>query len=203
MADKSGMKFYRTLLAIGFLLVLAGMTYYVVLPAKKIEGFLVLLFFILMFLSACVVYISLVLSKAILFYGSLNLFIYSVIELILNTHVIQWNASQLWPIMMIAFGVTLIPSGYLRYKKMRTIYTIPAVVLSFLGFVFILFSFDIIAIPFKTFILFAWPAVLIFCGVILILYYLYAQKYKDKDVDDSYEDTSEDSEFFGVESEDE
>lgn len=185
MASKHTVKFFRTFLAIGFLFVLAGLTLLLTLPAKKAEGFLVVFHLALMFGAAVLIYIALLLHKGILLYFGLNIFIYSVGATFVNVNVMDFSFAKLWPLLMISFGITLVPSGYLRFKKMRTIYLIPAAMLSVLGILFALFAFDIITIPFKTFFMYMWPAILLCAGLILIAYYFYSTLNKEKFMDET------------------
>ncbi|MBP5587516.1 MAG: hypothetical protein J6X37_02175 [Treponema sp.] len=195
MAEKSKVKFFRTTLAIGFMCILIGLSLILILPAKNTEGFLFIFFFVLMCLAAFLTYASLVLLKPVLLYSGMNLFIYSVAAEIFTTKLIPVHMSKIWPLFMIVFGITLIPSGYLRFKKIRTVYLIPAIVLVFLGTVFSLFSFHIIKVSFRRFIAFVWPAILIAGGLFLIVYYLYSQKYEESFIQDSDDqDEQEDGE---------
>lgn len=194
MASKHTVKFFRTFLAIGFLFVLAGLTLLLTLPAKKAEGFLVIFHLALMFGAAVLIYIALLLHKGILLYFGLNIFIYSVGATFVNVNVMDFSFAKLWPLLMISFGITLVPSGYLRFKKMRTIYLVPAAMLCVLGILFSLFAFDIITIPFRTFFMYMWPAILLCAGLILIVYYFYSTLNKEKfmeETDDSEPDEME------------
>ncbi|MBP5402344.1 MAG: hypothetical protein J6Y36_04210 [Treponema sp.] len=185
MPEKNEKRILRTSLAIGFMCVLMGLAFLLIIPAKKAEGFLFIFFLVLMCLSAFLIYVSLVLSKPVLLYGGLNLFIYSVAAEIFTTKLIPFQMTKVWPLLMIAFGITLIPSGYLRFKKIRTVYLIPAIVLIFLGTVFSLFSFHVIKVPFRKFFAYMWPSILIAAGLILIAYYLYSQKCQESFIQDS------------------
>ena len=195
MAEKNKVRFFRTTLAIGFMFILIGLSLILILPAKNTEGFLFIFFLVLMCLAAFIIYASLILSKPVLLYSGMNLFIYSVAAEIFTTKLIPVQMSKFWPLFMVAFGITLIPSGYLKYKKIRTVYLIPAIVLVFLGTVFSLFSFHVIKVSFRRFIAFVWPAILIIAGLFLIIYYLYSQKYAESFIQDSDDqDDQEDGE---------
>lgn len=185
MAEKNNERFIRTLLAIGFLCIFVGITCLLMLPAKKAEGFLSIFFIVLMFIAAVVIYVSLVFRKSILLYVGLNLLIYSVAALVANANPITLGLNKLWPLVMISFGITLVPSGYLKYKKIRTVYIIPASALVFLGTVFALFAFHIIKTPFRIFVAYMWPVILIGAGLVLVGYYIYSLNNKEKFIDDS------------------
>lgn len=187
MADKNNIKLFRALLAVGFLLVTVGISFIITLPAKSTAGFLVIFFIVLMFLSAAVIYFSIIIEKAVLLYVGLNLLVFAIVSEIMVTRLIPLEFVKIWPYVMISCGLTLFPCGYLKYKKMRTLYCIPAVALIFLGIVFLLFAYHIIKIPFRKFVFYSWPVILIGAGVILIIYYLYSQNVKQpvtEDMDD-------------------
>lgn len=185
MADKNNIKLFRGLLAIGFLCVLIGISFIITLPAKNTEGFLVVFFIILMFLSAAVIYFSLIIKKSVLLYVGLNLLIFSIVAEIMVTRLIPLEFKKIWPMVMISCGLTLFPCGYLKYKKTRTIYCIPAAMLIFLGTVFLLFAYHVIKVPFRRFVLYMWPAILIGAGLFLIVYYLYSQNNRESLIDDT------------------
>lgn len=193
MAQKNNIKLYRTLLAAGFFCVFAGLVLLLTLPQKNAESFLIYFCIITMFISALGVYISLIVQKAFPFFLGLNVFLVSATCAFLSVNTNSFSVEHYWPISMISLGITLIPSGYIRYKKMRTIYTIPACVLSALGIVFLLFSLDVIKIPLRTFMAYCWPLVLVICGIILIIYYLYGQKNKVKFFEEAEESDLEKS----------
>lgn len=67
MADKNNLRFYRILLAVGFLFFLVGLTLLIFLPSKRAEGFFITFLFFLMVFSAVLIYISLVLKKLLCF----------------------------------------------------------------------------------------------------------------------------------------
>lgn len=184
MADKNNIKLFRALLAIGFLCVIVGISFIITLPAKNTAGFLVIFFIALMFLSAAVIYFSLIIKKSFLLYVGLNLFVFSLVAEIMATRLIPFEFTKIWPIVMISCGFTLIPCGYLKYKKLRTIYSIPSAALVFLGTVFLLFAYHIIKIPFRKFIFYMWPAILIGAGLVLIIYYFYSQNNHESFTDD-------------------
>ena len=191
MADKNNLRFYRILLAVGFLFFLLGLTLLIFLPSKRAEGFFITFLFFLMVFSAILIYISLVLKKAALLYISLNMLVYFVGAIIVKINVLPIKLPKLWPVMMVSFGITLVPSCYLKSGKLKTIYLFPAAALTLLGLFFMLFSFNIIKVPLRTFIGYIWPLIFIFAGLFLIGYYLYCQSTKSVFLDESGEIDSE------------
>lgn len=185
MADKNKIRLFRGLLAAGFLCVMIGISLIITLPAKNTVGFLVVFFIILMFLSAAIIYLSLIIQKTVLLYIGLNLLISAIVLEVMATRLIPIEFTKIWPIIMISCGLTLIPCGYLKYSRMRTIYLIPSAALIFLGTVFTLFAYHIIKIPFRSFVAYMWPVILIVAGIFLIAYYLYSQNNGSAIIDES------------------
>lgn len=183
MFEKKGIKFFRILLAIGFLFVLIGINFMIFSPTKKVEGFISILFFILIVLSAGIIYLSILTKKSLLLYLGLNLFVYSICVSIIKCHDFDVTILKVWPIMMISFGLTLIPCEYLKLKKIKTIYIVPAIVLSVIGIVFMLFSFQVIQIPLAKFFSIFWPVLMIVAGLILIVYYFYNSRTSEQSTD--------------------
>lgn len=185
MADKSNIKLFRGLLAVGFLCVIVGISFIITLPAKNTAGFLVVFFIVLMFLAAAVIYFSLIIKKSVLLYLGLNLLIFAIVSEIMVTRLIPLTFTKIWPIVMISCGLTLIPCGYLKFQKASILYFIPSTVLIFLGTVFTLFAYDVIKIPFRRFVAYMWPVILICAGVFLIVYYLYSQNKRESIIEDT------------------
>lgn len=196
MASKHTDRFFKTFLAIGFLCVFAGLAILLTLPVKKAEGFAGIFFLALLFVSIATIYMSLVLQKGLLLYFGLNLCIFSIGAMIVSANYGAFDQVKLWPLLMISFGFTLVPSGYLRFKKMRTIYVIPASVLVVLGVFFSLFAFNIIKIPFRVFIAYMWPVILILAGLVLVGYYLYCLYNKDEFIKEQEVSDSEEMDSF-------
>lgn len=173
MNKNTDLKFSRILLAIGFLLILAGLTFLILVPSSEAKNFFYIFYLALMFVSAAAIYSSLILQKGFMLYLALNTFIFSVIAAFITSNEANFPFIKYWPILVISFGLTLIPSGYVRANRMRTIYVIPAIVLVVLGLIFLLFSTGIIKTSFKDAVLFIWPTILFLAGVVLVALYFY------------------------------
>lgn len=77
----------------------------------------------------------------------------------------------LWPFFMIFIAVSFVVSGFIRYRRPKPSFIVPSAGFLVLGFVFLLFSSEIISISFISFALFAFP--LVFVPVsISVLYWL-------------------------------
>lgn len=175
MSIKNNIKFFRIVLAVGFLFILIGINFMILFPSKKIEGFIPVLFFILMIFSSITSYIAILTKKSLLLYFGMNLFVYSVGALIIKTSSLEFSIIKLWPIMMISFGLTLIPCEHFKLKKLKVFYVVPSIGLTFLGLVFLLFAYDIITISFFEFVSLYWPVLLVLAGIVLISLYFAGQ----------------------------
>lgn len=202
MSLKNDVKLFRTVLAFGFLFVLAGLTFIFSLPAYKAEGFMFVLHIALMFIGAIMVYFSLVLHKSILLYLGLNVFIISVCAVFISSNKANYELIKYWPLLLISFGITLIPSGYFRYKKMRTFYVIPAIVLVVLGIMFCLFAFKVITVKLKDYVIYMWPGIFLAAGIILIILYFYGICHKTGILEEVSESESDEMVVFTTGDED-
>lgn len=184
METKKSEKLFRLVLAIGLVLILGGISFFLIVPAKNVEGFLFIFYIVLMFLSAVAIYFTIVLQKSFLLYLALNTFIFSTVAAFIVSKETNFAFIKYWPLLVMLFGITLIPSGYVRAKKMRTIYVVPAVVLVGLGSLFLLFSCGVIKIPFRVFFIYMWPVTLFLAGIFLIAYYFYGVFTKKRFIED-------------------
>lgn len=184
MAANKSAKLFRLVLAIGFLLILGGLTFFLLVPSKNAQSALFIFYIVLMFVSAVAVYFTLILQKGVLLYIALNTFIFSIVAAFIAANEANFAFIKYWPLLVMLFGVTLIPSGYVKAKKMRTIYVFPAIMLVVLGALFLLFSCGVIKIPFKVFFIYMWPVILLFAGIFLIAYYFYGVYSKKKFIEE-------------------
>lgn len=180
--------FLNILLAAGMISVLTGVVFLIMLPAKQINYRIAFHFAVLIFGTA-MIYVALIRRALFPFYLGLNICIFCLVGLVLFANVIPFSAKRYWPIAVISFGLTLLPTGYLKNRKFLTKYVIPSAMLVILGSFFLLFSLKIIKIPIIKFFMFLWPSVLMALGIILIAVYFYQQAFKDfspenKDGDD-------------------
>ena len=76
----------------------------------------------------------------------------------------------IWPLLSLFVGISFSVSGYLRYGKPRAGYVVPAVAFAGLGFVFFLFSSDIINLSFIPVFLWWFPLILVPTLVSIIIW---------------------------------
>jgi hypothetical protein len=87
-----------------------------------------------------------------------------------------WRIRQAWPLLMPVAGFTGIITGLRRWRRFRAAFAAPALGFTFLGLVFSLFSFRIVATGLQRFVLEWWPSLLIACGISLFVAYGYGRR---------------------------
>lgn len=177
---KENNRIQNIMLALGLLLFLVGVTWAFMPPAGQIAPYHFVLNCVLVLITAAFVYFSVLLKKPALFYIFANFCILSLLSLILNANSVDLNFEQFWPVVIVIFGVTLLPMGRFHYKKFKTIYVIPSLALTTLGVFFLLFTLKIIKIHLREFFSRFMPLFLIAGGITLIALYYARQNAKDK-----------------------
>lgn len=84
--------------------------------------------------------------------------------------------SQLWPVLAIICGTAFLAAGLTVNRKLMLSNVIFSLFMIFMGVLFLLFSMDIITVPFSTFASRWWPLLLIAFGLLLIIVFIYKQK---------------------------
>lgn len=100
--------------------------------------------------------------------------------LLVDLRVIPYTMRQAWPILVSAAGISLVPAGLYRLKRMRSIYLFPAILLILLGVFFSLFSFRILHVSLSLFMHQWWPALMVVTGLVLVVLY-FIQQVRKKD----------------------
>lgn len=100
--------------------------------------------------------------------------------LLTDLHVIPFTMRQTWPILVSAAGISLVPAGLYKLKRMKSIYLFPAILLILLGVFFSLFSFRILNVSLSLFMHQWWPILIVITGVILVVLY-FIQQVRKKD----------------------
>ncbi|MBR3543765.1 MAG: hypothetical protein IKN82_08745 [Treponema sp.] len=177
---KENRKIQNIMLALGLLLLLAGVIWAFLPSDGKIMSFHFVLNCVLVLIMAAFVYFSVLTKKPAVFYIFANFCILSLLSLILSANSVMLQFKQYWPVIVMIFGMTLLPMGRFRYKKFKTIYVIPSVALSVLGAFFLLFTLKIIKVPMREFFSRFMPLILIAGGITLIALYYARLKVKDK-----------------------
>lgn len=76
---------------------------------------------------------------------------------------------QYWPLLAISAGISMIPTGCIRYRKLKPVFIVPATTFILLGGFFSIFSLGFSSMRFRTFLYYTWPAFFISAGIILFL----------------------------------
>lgn len=176
---KDNRKLQNILLALGLFLFLTGIVMALLPPVMQIETYHFALNCAFVVITAALVYFSILSQNAVVFYISVNFCLLSLAYLLLNARLGDVNLKQVWPIIVIVFGITLLPVGRFHYKKFRTFYVIPSASLTVLGAFFFLFTFKIIDMPLRVFFASFMPFFFIIGGIALIILYYVRLKAKD------------------------
>ncbi len=176
MNKKSALLLYISL-ACGILFILLGIVLLLLSNAKSSDVQIPLLTFLLLTTGAVSLFFSIAITqRAFFLYLGLNMCFFGLLSLSLAFNVFDLTFYKIWPLGMIFGGVSLVPSGYFRYRKMHTAYIFPSVVLILLGLLFCLFSFDILKVSFSRFVACWWPAALIILGTVLVAVFIIQKK---------------------------
>ncbi len=158
----------NTILALGVLLILAGLFIFVGNSERATRLFA---FRPVLLLAAGTVMVFTALaftgSSATLFSG-LFCFCMGVVTLLTDSNILSYSFKQLWPTIMIGSGFSLAITGVHKAGKIRTVYAFPAIMLVSLGIVFLLFSLHVFPLTFRQFISHWWPLLIVASGVILV-----------------------------------
>ena len=128
-------------------------------------------------LGAVSLFLSLAITRRTFFlYLGLNLCFGGILSIILSFSLFNLTFHKIWPIGMIFSGVTLFPCGYFSFHKCKKSYIFPSVVLTLLGLLFSLFSFDVITESFSKIVTLWWPIALILLGSVLITVFVIQKK---------------------------
>lgn len=177
---KYNKKAQNIMLAFGIIFFLAGIVLFFLPPIGECEIYHLVLNMVFLLITAFLVYFSILTQNAVSFYISLNLCIISLLSLILTAHAVPLAFRRHWPLLVITFGVTLLPVGRIHYKKFRTAYVFPSAAMTVLGVFFFLFTLKIIKVPMRVFLGKFMPIFLVFSGAFLIALYYVRQTAKEK-----------------------
>ena len=177
------MKFLRKnikiniVLIIGLFLIFAGILLLTSYFAKNPQSMLLFRGVILFLVGALLLFVELMKSKkSWLMFVSVALMLISVIIGMIDVGFLPWGVSNLWPTFVIIFGFTLIVFSFYKFKRIKAVYFVPALVIIFFGIFFMLFSMGIIKVSFVSVASKLWPLLLVLCGGILITIF-FCQQY--------------------------
>ena len=98
----------------------------------------------------------------------LTLFIDGIIICLVNFNFLNVTLKQIWPLFVIIAGFCFLGADLFVYRRLRTAFLFPSIMLVFLGAAFLIFSSDVFHISFRRFISVCWPVVLVVFGILLI-----------------------------------
>ncbi|HHU36084.1 MAG TPA: hypothetical protein GXZ47_02525 [Treponema sp.] len=115
-------------------------------------------------------------KRARFFFAATFLFLTGILLLLLDFNVLDFPARGIWPLLMLFVGTAFTVSGYLHYRKIHAMYIVPSLVFSVLGFVFLLFSTDIITFSLRSLVMWWLPLLFIPSLVSLIVWLIQRKK---------------------------
>ncbi len=95
------------------------------------------------------------------FFASVFLFLTGILFFILDFQLLHVPSRAVWPLEMLFIGCAFVVSGFIQYGRFHVIYMAPAIVFSALGFLFLLFSTEVISVSFASVVLWWFPILLI------------------------------------------
>ncbi|MCQ2240729.1 hypothetical protein [Treponema sp.] len=101
----------------------------------------------------------------------LTLLIDGFIICLVNFNFINATLKQIWPLFVIIAGFCFLGADLFIYRRLRTAFLFPSIMLIFLGTAFLVFSSDVFNISFRQFISVCWPIVLVVFGILLLFVY--------------------------------
>ncbi|MCR5061920.1 MAG: hypothetical protein K6A89_01410 [Treponema sp.] len=164
-------------LAFGIVFILSGIVLLLASYASPENVSFSISSIVLLALGAVSLFLSLAITRRTFFlYLGLNLCFGGILSIILSFSLFNLTFHKIWPIGMIFSGVTLFPCGYFSFHKCKKSYIFPSVVLTLLGLLFSLFSFDVITESFSKIVTLWWPIALIVLGSVLITVFVIQKK---------------------------
>lgn len=109
-------------------------------------------------------------NRARFFFSATFLVLTGLLLIVLDLDLVLLTARETWPILMLFVGTAFTVSGYLHYRKFHARYIVPSLVFSTLGFVFLLFTTDIIAVSLRSVVLWWFPLLFIPSLVSLVVW---------------------------------
>ena len=164
-------------LIIGLFLIFAGILLLTSYFAKNPQSVLLFRGVILFLVGALLLFVELMkVNKSWLMFTSVSIMLISVIIGMIDVGFLPFGVSNLWPSFVIIFGFTLMIFSFYKYKQIKAVYLVPALVIIFFGIFFMLFSMGIIKVSFVSVASKLWPLLLVLCGGILITIF-FCQQY--------------------------
>lgn len=107
------------------------------------------------------------------------LFLTGSLLLLLDLGWITIPLPGIWPFLMLFVGCSFMYSGYLKKRQLHPSYIVPAIAFTGLGFVFLLFSTEIITVSFISVALWWFPLLLLPTGISVLIWLFHRNKKPD------------------------
>ena len=101
-----------------------------------------------------------------------ELLFWGIFVVLHELRILPYTFMQWWPMIGVTAGIFLCIAGKVKYQKVLTGYFIPSLILFLLGIWFMLFSFNIVKVPFQTVAIVGGPLFLMMSGVFIIALFL-------------------------------
>lgn len=191
------------ILGVGLVLVLVGLFMLVRVMSSSARIF-TLRPIILLCIGVILIFMALAFTRNSVFvFLGIDLILCGIMTLLMDSGIIPLKMKELWPTIVIASGLSFLPAGLYKLKRIRITYLFPAIALVVLGILFLLFSLHIIPFSLTKFIAVWWPLVIITGGIVLVVLF-FLQQYREKnfptnrdyslDDDDDDDDENDDDE---------
>lgn len=163
-------KYLNMILAAGFLLIFTGFILSLCMLGET-PDFSSLIVPDLLFLAGFTnLYIFIAFKKSnFRFFLALTLTLYGFFSSLLVYQVVKVPFAQIWPVYILMTSFSLFIAGRRTGKKFAINYDFSSLLLFVIAIIFLLFSFDIIKLPFAQLALMVCPVILILAGVFLVL----------------------------------
>lgn len=86
--------------------------------------------------------------------------------------ILPYTFTQWWPMIGVTAGIFLFIAGIVKYQKLLAGYFIPSITMFLLGAWFMLFSFNIVKVPFQVVAIVGGPLFLMMSGVFIVALFL-------------------------------
>ncbi len=151
------------------LLVLAGFAFFLG-HLENISRLRTLLSLFVLFGGAGLTFFTLKFHKPVVYLFFASFLILASLFLFLSAvRIYPLPFSRSWPLIPVFAGLSLVTAGWQRYRTMKLTYVVPALAFIGLGVSLLLFSFDIVPVNFKDFMVTWWPLLVLLAGVLLLL----------------------------------
>ena len=145
-------------LIIGLFLIFVGILLLTSYFAKNPQSVLLFRGVILFLVGAILLFLELMKTKkSWLMFISVSFMLIAVVLGMIDVGFLPLGVRNLWPIFVIIFGFTLILFSFYKFKQMKAVYLVPALVIIFFGIFFMLFSMGIIKVSFVSVASKLWP----------------------------------------------